>query len=234
MKFKNLFISGITQFILVSLSAQDSTLNLPDTEPLFDTINIFKPDTVTTTITVTDTAIKKIPHDANKATFRSAVIPGWGQAYNREYWKIPIVYAALAIPTATFLYNNTWYKRTSYAYSAVYDATVPPEGERDSSKLSGIDSRLIYSDGTYLSLESLQSYRNLFRRDRDFSVLWFVLVWGLNVVDATVFGNLKDFDVSDDISMHISPAYNPQTKAAGMGLVFNVKDPNKKLLPSGF
>jgi hypothetical protein len=49
------------------------------------------------------------------------------------------------------------------------------------------------------SLGSLQTFRNSFRKDRDYSVLWFVVVWGLNVVDATVFGHLKDFDVSDNL-----------------------------------
>ncbi len=226
-----LFIAGCT---CLSLRAQDTSSVIKKAEPLFDSSKAVQVDTATKVIVAKDSSVKKIMHDPRKATFRSAVIPGWGQAYNKEYWKIPIVYGALAIPTATFIYNNTWYKRTSFAYGAVYDATIPPEGSRDSSRLKDIDPRLIYSDGTYLSLESLQSYRNLFRRDRDYSVLWFVLVWGLNVVDATVFGHLKDFDVSDDISMKISPTYNPSTKVAGMGFVLNVKDTDKKLLPSGF
>jgi hypothetical protein len=49
-------------------------------------------------------------HIPRIATRRSAMIPGWGQAYNHEYWKIPIVYGALAIPTYTFFYNNSYYK----------------------------------------------------------------------------------------------------------------------------
>ena len=64
-------------------------------------------------------------HNPRTATRRSAIIPGWGQAYNKEYWKIPIVYGALSIPTITFFYNNTWYNRTKSAYDLVYKASDP-------------------------------------------------------------------------------------------------------------
>ena len=30
-----------------------------------------------------------------KAAFYSAVLPGLGQAYNKRYWKIPLVYGAI-------------------------------------------------------------------------------------------------------------------------------------------
>jgi len=156
-------------------------------------------------------------HIPKYATRRSAILPGWGQAYNHEYWKIPIVYGVLAIPTITFLYNNTYYKLTKFAYEAVYAATY----NNDSSMFKQIDPRIKQSDGTVLSLSSYQSYRNSFRRDRDYSVFWFLIVWGLNVVDATVFAQLKDFNVSQDLTMHIQPTFNPVTKGPGLSFVFN-------------
>ena len=61
-------------------------------------------------LTVLDSAPKKYPHIPRIATRRSLIIPGWGQAYNREYWKIPLVYAALAIPVYTYIYNTNYYK----------------------------------------------------------------------------------------------------------------------------
>ena len=45
-------------------------------------------------------------HIPSTATKRSALIPGWGQAYNKQYWKIPLVYGVIAIPTAAYIYNN--------------------------------------------------------------------------------------------------------------------------------
>src|SRR6476469_1363420 len=132
-------------------------------------------------------------HDPRKATFRSAVLPGWGQAYNKEYWKIPIVYAALGIPAGLFVYNNKWYRKTNFAVNAKLKAAAPT---LDSTDYKKIDPKLIKLDPN-----SLVFYRREFRKSRDYAVLYFIIAWGLNVVDATVFGHLKEFDVSDDLSL---------------------------------
>jgi hypothetical protein len=159
-------------------------------------------------------------HIPRIATERSAMIPGWGQAYNHEYWKIPIVYGALAIPTYTFFYNNSFYKMTKFAYDAVYAATY----NADSTNYFLINPKVKQQNGDPLSLSSYQNYRNAFRRDRDYSVFWFLIVWGLNVADATVFGHLKDFDVSNDLTMHVEPSFNPMTKTPQVSFVFNLKN----------
>jgi hypothetical protein len=66
----------------------------------------------------------------------------------------------------------------------------------------------------------------------DYSVLAFIIVWGLNVVDATVFAHLRDFDVSDQISMRLNtPTYNPVNGQSNMGLTLNLKPPAKTLKP---
>ncbi|HEY2727732.1 MAG TPA: DUF5683 domain-containing protein [Parafilimonas sp.] len=158
-------------------------------------------------------------HIPRKATLRSAIIPGWGQAYNREYWKIPIVYGALAVPGSLFIYNNKWYQKTKEAYNILVNGgdtlSIDP-------KLKGLDA------------PDLQYYRNSFRKDRDYSVLFFLLVWGLNVADATVFAHLKDFDVSSDLSMSIQPDYNIDTKSPALSIAFNFKNKQVKTLPSSF
>lgn len=158
-------------------------------------------------------------HSPRKATLRSALIPGWGQAYNREYWKIPIVYGIISIPTVLFFYNNSYYKKTKFAYEARFRA----ETLGDTSQLRFIDPEL-----KGLSTFSLQSYRNSFRQSRDYSVIWFLLAWGLQVADATVFAHLKQFDVSKDLSMEVTPTFNNITRSAGLGLTLNLKSPPKK------
>src|SRR5829696_1419016 len=60
-----------------------------------------------------------------KATFRSAVLPGWGQAYNKKYWKIPIVYGALGVAAGVFFYNLDNYRELRFAYSAKYNYSQP-------------------------------------------------------------------------------------------------------------
>jgi hypothetical protein len=176
-------------------------------------VNKPKVDTATTSIKPDTNRIKK--HDPKIATRRSLILPGWGQAYNREYWKIPIVWGALGTCAGIWIYNNNWYHRTKFAYSLVVDTLTMRYGE--------IDPRLKYPDGTPLDANSLQNYRNQFRRDRDYSLLWFLATWAINAVDATVFAHLKNFDVSDDLSLQVKPTFNPSTRSAGFTLAFNFR-----------
>ncbi len=71
-------------------------------------------DTPGTSIKIDSNRVRK--HDPKIATRRSLILPGWGQAYNREYWKIPIVWGALGTCVGFWVYNNTWYQRTADAY----------------------------------------------------------------------------------------------------------------------
>ncbi len=159
-------------------------------------------------------------HSPRIATRRSAIIPGWGQAYNHEYWKIPIVYGVLAIPTVAYIYNNNYYQKTKFAYEALFKAQ-----SGDSSNLAAIDPELVN-----LSIGSLQNYRNQFRRDRDYAILFFLLAWGLQVADATVFAHLKQFNVSNDLSMQIKPTINPYTRTPALTVSLNLREHTKKPL----
>ena len=205
-----LFI-GCIVFCSAELSAQKKDTSAPKNSA------VTKKDS---TLVKSDTVVK-LKFRPQVATRRAAILPGWGQATNKEYWKIPLVYGVLAIPTALYFYNDSWYSKTKYAYEAKFKAQAPT---LDSSGLAGIDPQL-----KNLGLASLQSYRNTFRRDRDYSILYFILAWGLQVADATVFAHLKQFDVSDDLSLQVKPQFNPNTRTPGLGLVFNFKEPSKKI-----
>ena len=161
---------------------------------------------------VSDTAHHKPRSEASKAALRSAILPGLGQAYNKKYWKIPIVYAALAIPTYTFFNNKEWYDKCRYAYSIKYynDTATVTQLPTD-----GIDPRL-----KSLSTESTKLYRNEFRKNMDYSVLAFLLLWGLQVADAAVDAHLHSFNVTEDLSLRIKPYYQPAGRATGVSLVF--------------
>lgn len=221
MKVYRIFILSVTCIAcFTSVSAQDGKRALSKNHLLPVNDTLVKKDTpVKNTIvvaTVKKDTLKK--HDPRIATRRSAIIPGWGQAYNREYWKIPIVYGIIAIPTVLYFYNNSYYKKTKFAYEARFK-----EANNDSSDVPFIDPEL-----KNLSISSLQSYRNSFRRDRDYSILYFLLAWGLQVADATVFAHLKDFDVSSDLSLQLKPLLNPQTLGAGVSLTLHLKNPSHK------
>ena len=156
----------------------------------------------------------KVEHSPRKAAIRSAIIPGWGQVYNKKYWKVPIVYAALGITGYIFVDNLKTYKDLKIAYSGKYNARV---------KGDSTDYRKIKPRYLPISEESLRAGRDQFRRYIDYSAVFFVVFWGLNVVDAVVDAHLKAFDVSPDLSMKIKPSYNPLANSASLSLVFNFR-----------
>lgn len=145
---------------------------------------------------------------------RSAVVPGWGQVSNRQVWKLPFVGAAVGIPVAIFFYNVKEYRGLRQAY--IY--------RTDTIRSNDI---LIPEKYSVLSNNSLRSYRDEFRKNVDYSVLVFLLAWGLNVADAAVYAHLRDFDVSDNLSMKIKPNIN-MTGQSGVALVFSLKQPKAK------
>lgn len=162
-------------------------------------------------------SVKKPMHNPRKATIRSAIIPGWGQAYNKKYWKIPIVYAAIGIPAYTFFYNKKWYNETNNAVKML--SATPADTANYKQRVNEL---LWVFFTTPNSTNSLINYRNQYRRDMDYSILITLLLWGLNVVDATVDGHLRDFDISEKLSMRIRPTLLPGTQTAGISMVFTL------------
>ena len=174
-----------------------------------------------------DSVVKTAPPPANKvkadsvrkafspkkATLRSAIIPGWGQAYNHKYWKIPIVYGALGTTAVVFFYNLKTYRDLRFAYAAKYKASLTPPDSTDYRRINPL----------YLAYDanSLRLYRDEFRSNIDYSVLVFLLFWGLNVVDATVDAHLKLFDVNPDLSFKLKFGPSRMAGTTGLSLVLN-------------
>jgi len=159
-----------------------------------------------------DSAILK-RHTPKGAAIRSAIIPGWGQIYNNKWWKVPIVYAAVGIPVGFYIDNKKFYDKTKYAIAVVASQTT------NADSLNRVDPRLrpLVDNG---DANSLLNTRNQVRKYMDYSILFTLLFWGLNVVDATVDAHLRYFDVHPDLSFTIKPAFFPDTRAAGISLVF--------------
>jgi hypothetical protein len=127
-----------------------------------------------------------------KATLFSAFLPGLGQAYNGDYWKIPIVYGGFAFTGYWLHLNNMQYTRYRNAYNT---EVAYRKGEVDApSEFNG-----------RLSEQSLKNYRDRFRRNRDYGVLYMGLVYAVGIIDATVFAHLSNFDVSEDLAFNLSP-----------------------------
>lgn len=202
MKF---FCSLIFLFFLYNAYSQDQPVGK----------SVAKDDSAQLKTTQPDTSGKKQKdYSPRLAAIRSAIIPGWGQVYNKKYWKVPIVWGGLGITASVFNYNLKNYKDLKQAYTGKYNARVL----KDSTEYWEINPVLLP-----LSEETLRYNRDQFRRNVDFSVLIFLLIWGLNVVDAAVDAHLKAFDVSPDLSLQIKPGVSDMAGTKGLSLVFNLR-----------
>ena len=137
------------------------------------------------------------------ATIRSAMVPGWGQVYNRQYWKLPLVAGAFAVNIYFIVRNDMRYHYyrnilgTTYAGGTTSTATtfkVP-----------------IYDDPASIREYNQDQLNNIvagYRKNRDGSYLILLAVWAANIVDANVTAHLKTFDMTDDISLKIQPTFS--------------------------
>ena len=205
-----------------SRTTRDTILSAPvDTIPVFSDTTQYNDTSVIKTKAGKDSVVvKKKVHSPRKATIRSLIIPGWGQIYNKKYWKVPIVYGAIGFPAYLFTFNRKWYNKTKYALSIVANNRYTGPAAADS--LAKVDPQL----KIFVELKeqgSLVNYRNEFRRDMDYAILFTILMWGLNVVDATVDGHLKGFDVGDELSLKVRPTVIPNTMTPGLSLVMNFR-----------
>ena len=146
-----------------------------------------------------------------KAIIRSAIIPGWGQVTNKKIWKVPVVYAALGTTTYLFFRNNRQYRDARNAYILA----------TDSDPLNDFEIKEPYF-GVKDQPERIRTFRNQVRQNMDYSVLFFLIFWGLNVTDAAVDAHLKTFDVSDNLGLQVKPGYSPLAQTNGISLVFNL------------
>lgn len=206
----------------------DSTRTTPtpagvptDTIPVFSDTTQYNDTSVVKTATGKDSVVvKKKVHSPRQATIRSLIIPGWGQVYNKKYWKVPIVYGAIGFPAYLFTYNRKWYNKTKYALSII--ANNRYTGTEAADSIARVDPQLrIFVEQKELG--SLVNYRNEFRRDMDYAILFTILMWGLNIVDATVDGHLRGFDVSDELTLKVRPTIIPNTMTPGVSVVVSVK-----------
>lgn len=163
----------------------------------------------------TDKAIKKLSNkEAHKAAIMSAILPGLGQAYNKKYWKIPIVYAALAGGIALFVYENSQYQIYHKELQYRFRYNHPDSTNTQIQGNLGLD------------VTGLNTQKLVYDKYRDFSAVGILIIYALNIIDASVDGHFKTFDVSDNLSLNVKPKafYNPQNPLgiSGAGISFSL------------
>ncbi len=137
-------------------------------------------------------------HSPWKAAWYSLLFPGMGQVYNRKYWKVPIVYAALA----GGIYSISWNTRNYYAFSDAYRLRT----DGDSTTIDPFA-----NDPVYASTENLLIMTKFYKEYRDLSYIITAGLYALSVIDAIVDAHLYNFDISDDLSLRVRPVLIPSS-----------------------
>lgn len=130
-----------------------------------------------------------------KATFYSLLLPGLGQIYNGEAWKLPLYYGLIAGGAYFWHDNNVQYQRWKWIHNMA--TSTDPDVERPPQ-----------------TAENAKYYRDVYRRYRDYSILFTALFYLIQVIDANVFAYMQDFEVSDSLTMHLEPSIQPMQYAS--------------------
>lgn len=198
-KISPLFILLFYFLFPVFLFAQSDTLIIDTSLPLVETTlqidDTIKNNTVQSKFL---TQPKSQNHSPKKAAIYSALLPGLGQAYNKKYWKIPIVYvgfAGIGFWLGSNINDNRTFKK-AFRYRVDNN---PNTIDNFVGRFSDDDLRILKNDA---------------RRNRDLSYIILLLWYGINIIDATVDAHLFHFDISDNLSLHVHPKLEFYTQKA--------------------
>ncbi|MWB94613.1 hypothetical protein GON26_09575 [Flavobacterium sp. GA093] len=174
---------------------------------LLGTVSLFaQAETETVLVAKDTTKLEEIdPLTPAKAAFYSAILPGLGQAYNKKYWKIPLVYGAMGTSLYFYLDSNKKYKEVRNEYKRRL------EGLESDEKFERFDD------------DRLISAQKFYQRNRDLSALFLVAFYALNIIDANVDAHLIQFNVNEKLSLRPEIYPTDVTFRANVGLTFNYK-----------
>ncbi len=174
---RSLVITFLLLFLSFFSSAQDDTLRL-------DSSSIFSPNPSTSAIS-------------------SVILPGLGQARNRQYYKIPIIYGAFA-GVGYLIYDN---KKETDKWHDLYRR-----------KLDGED----IPEYPTARADSFKKQRDLYDKYYQLSIFGIVAVYLLQGVDAYVSAHLINFDISEDLTLSMRSGYFPSHSTLGLSLSFGL------------
>jgi len=163
-------------------------------------------DTLQVTQQLTEQEAEEEVHSPRKATMYSAILPGLGQAYNKKYWKIPLIYIGFGTIGYFINWNNENYQLFRVGYQHLTDGN--PETQ-DYLKIEAVR-RINYDVDNPTDFNNLKNAlsrrQDYYRRNRDLLIISFVGFYGLNIIDASVDAHLFDFDIGDDLTMNWQPS----------------------------
>ncbi len=207
---KGLFVGLLLLLYCFNMEAQE--INVPK-----DSLNIF------------ESKQKKV-HSPKKASIYAALFPGLGQVYNGKYWKLPIVYGGYAGLIYVMGWNNNNYNDYFDAYRTIAQyQSVDQMTRKDKDYLNELF-KIPYWDmninpAHFESFKTqLKSGKDFYRRNRDLSIIGIAALHVLSIIDASVDANLADFNINDDLSMHVEPMpmnFGNGPHVIGINVAFN-------------
>lgn len=151
---------------------------------------------------ITEISRESIAIKPIKVSFYSAILPGLGQAYNKKYWKIPIVYGALGTSTYYYIYNNNRYQEYRTAFK------LHKLGQGESSQYPT------------LSLDVLQQAQEYHKKDRDLSMMVTIGLYFLQIIEASVDAHLQYHNI--DNKLGFSPGLVQEPISGNTGLAISL------------
>ena len=155
------------------------------------------------------------PLSPAKAAFYSAILPGLGQAYNKKYWKIPIVYGALGTGIYFYTTNNKQYNRYRDAYKRRLAGFTDDEFYNFDAEGNAISERV--------TTEGLERAQKFYRRNQELSLLITIGIYALNIIDANVDAHLLQYNVDENLSLAPHYKFNEFDAKSNVGLTLNFK-----------
>lgn len=164
------------------------------------------------TIKSAQTKKHKFEPVAKKAGLFSAILPGTGQIYNRQYWKAPVIYGGAAVAVYFFNYNYDKY----ITYKKAYFGRLNNGGNSTAEETEEMK-RYTTAD--------LKTLQDEYRKFLDMTVMLSAVGYAAQVIDAIVSAHLKNFDMSRDISFQFKPVFQPNINGpgAGIGIAMNFR-----------
>ncbi len=141
--------------------------------------------------------------DPMRAVWMGLIIPGYGQIYNKAYWKLPIVYGGFMGCIYAITWNNRMYTDYKNAYRDILTDTDGTKTSYLDILPEGYTVEMMGGKQTYTN--TLQNRQNMYRQYRDYAIVATIVVYALSVIDAYVDAQLFDYDISTDLSMHVYP-----------------------------
>lgn len=135
-----------------------------------------------------------------------SLLPGLGQAYNKKYWKIPIIYAGLIASAYYINDNNNQYLNYKNAYLIRIDNDPNTTDQYD---------------GQYTEYQ-LITLKDHYRRNREISILFISLTYILNIIDASVDAHFFNYEINEDLSINLQPTIIKDKNIHGLSLSFKL------------